>query len=243
MSARVLQALAPTGVLRVAVNLGNAVLAQRAPGGDALQGVAIELADRLACELGLPLQWAEYDSAGQAFAALRDGACDLGFLAIDPERRRSLAFTSPYVYIEGAFMVPAESDVWHPEALDRPQRRIAANAGSAYDLHLTRHLRHATIERSPTAHEAFDRFVDERMDGAAGVRAVLDRYVAERPALRVLAEPFMRIEQAMAVPRASAEALALLLPFVERAKASGLVASALARSGQRDASVAPPRPC
>lgn len=240
MTAKVIQALAPTGVLRVAVNLGNAVLAQRAPQGDALQGVSIELADRLAQELGLPLQWSVFDSAGHAFGALRDGRCDMGFLAIDPERSSSLAFTAPYLYIEGVFMVPADSDVQAPADIDRPGRRIAVNAGSAYDLHLARTLRYAQLERSSTAREAFDAFAAHGLDAAAGVRAVVDRYVAERPALRVLAEPFMRIEQAMAVPRAGAEAMALLLPFVERAKANGLVASALDRSGQRDATVAPP---
>lgn len=242
MNATALRALAPTGVLRVAVNLGNTVLVQRAPQGDALQGVSIELAGRLAQEFGLPLQWSVHDSAGQAFGALRDGLCDLGFLAIDPERAGSLAFTSPYLHIEGAFMVPADSEVQAPDQLDRPHRRIAVNAGSAYGLHLARHLRHARLETSPTAREAFDRFVDEGMDAAAGVRSVLERYVSERPALRVLAEPFMRIEQAMAVRRDSAEAMALLLPFIERAKADGLVAAALARSSQNDATVAPPCP-
>lgn len=233
------QALAPTGVLRVAVNLSNEVLVQRAPDGVTLQGVSIELAQRLAHALGLPLRWSVYDSAAQALDALRERRCDLGFLAIDPARGTSVAFTSPYLYIEGAFMVPADSEVQTPDALDRPQCRIASFAGSAYDLHLTRHLRHARLERAPSAQAAFDRFVDERMDAAAGIRAVLDRYVLEHPALRVLAEPFMRIEQALAVPRESAEALAVLLPFVEAAKASGLVAEALQRSGQAQATVAP----
>lgn len=242
MTSKVLRTLAPTGVLRVAVNLGNTVLVQRTPRSDALQGVSIELAGRLAQELELPLQWSVFDSAGQAFGALRDRCCDLGFLAIDPERGSSLAFTSPYLYIDGAFMVPTDSAVQTSDQLDQPGRRIAVNAGSAYDLHLARTLRHARLERLPTAREAFDRFVDEGLDAAAGVRAVLDRYAAEHALLRVLAEPFMRIEQAMAVPQASAAALAVLLPFIERAKAGGLVASALARSGQRDAAVAPPCP-
>lgn len=242
MSPAVLRTLAPTGVLRVALNLGNAVLVQRAADGQALQGVTIELAQRLAEELDVPLQWALFDSAGQAFHALRDGQCDLGFLAIDPERNASLAFTSPYLFIEGACMVPARSAAQSPADLDRPGCRVAANAGSAYELHLSRHWRHATIERFPTAREAFDVFVAQRMDGAAGVRAVLDRYVQDHPGLRVLAPPLMRIEQAITVPRAHAEALAVLLPFVERAKAGGLVAGALARSGQRDATVAPPVP-
>jgi polar amino acid transport system substrate-binding protein len=51
---------------------------------------------------------------------------------------------------------------------------------------------------------------------------------------------FLAIEQAMALPRERAAGAAYLRAFIEEMKASGFVAAALARSGQGDATVAPP---
>ena len=50
----------------------------------------------------------------------------------------------------------------------------------------------------------------------------------------------MAIEQAMGVPRGRQAGADWLHGFVEEVKASGFVATALARSGQHEAVVAPP---
>ena len=82
--------LAPGGRLRVAINLGNPVLAQRVPGSAGLQGVSVELARELAGRLRLPIDFLTYDGAGKVVDAVGKGAWDLAFLAIDPVRARVL---------------------------------------------------------------------------------------------------------------------------------------------------------
>jgi polar amino acid transport system substrate-binding protein len=52
MSADILAGLAPTGVLRASVNLGNPVLAQGTPQAPA--GVAVDIAREVAARLGVP---------------------------------------------------------------------------------------------------------------------------------------------------------------------------------------------
>lgn len=52
--------LAPTGRLRMAINFGNAVLAQRDPSGGVSRGVSADLAGELGRRLGLPVDCVTY---------------------------------------------------------------------------------------------------------------------------------------------------------------------------------------
>jgi polar amino acid transport system substrate-binding protein len=94
--------LAPTGVLRAAINLGNPVLAQGDPEHPA--GVTVDMARELGGRLGVPVSFACFDAARKSFEALTTGAADVGFLAIEPAREAEVAFTAPYVMIEGVYL-------------------------------------------------------------------------------------------------------------------------------------------
>ncbi|HEY8612605.1 MAG TPA: ABC transporter substrate-binding protein [Roseomonas sp.] len=228
------------GRLRAAINLGNPVLAQRDATTGALGGVSVELARALAEQLGTPVELHPFDTAGAAFAALRDRACDIGFLAIDPARATELDFTAPYVVIEGTYLVPSGSPFADTAAVDREGIRIAAGRNSAYGLHLGRSLRHATLVETASSQEAIDLFLSGGADVVAGIRQPLAATAAAHPGLRVLPGRFMEIRQAMALPRGRPAGAARLHAFIEAMKASGFIAQALARSGQGEASVAPP---
>jgi polar amino acid transport system substrate-binding protein len=236
--------LAPGGVLRAAINLGNTVLAQRgADNGELsgeLSGVSVDLARELAARLGVEVQFVTFDAAGKVFEALASNAWDVAFLAIDPTRGEQIAFTPPYVLIEGAYMVREASPLRRSEQVDRSGVRITVGAGSAYDLYLTRTLKEVQIERYATAAEAFEVFVTQGFDAAAGVRQVVSRYASTHEGLRVLDDSFMTIRQAMGVPKERADAASALAVFIEDMKANGSVADSLARSGQTAAAVAPP---
>jgi polar amino acid transport system substrate-binding protein len=137
---RAVEQLAPTARLRTTINFGNSVLAQRDPVTGEARGVSVDLARDLGRRLGVPVDLVTFDAAGKAFAALQSAACDVGFLAIDPARAADLAFTSPYVLIEGTYIVPTASPLCEVEDVDREDARIAAGKNSAYDLYLSRAL-------------------------------------------------------------------------------------------------------
>ena len=59
-SPEVLKDLAPTGKLRAAINYGNSVLAQKAPGG-APRGMSVDLAAAVAKRLGVPVDYVYSD--------------------------------------------------------------------------------------------------------------------------------------------------------------------------------------
>ena len=230
--------LAPTGVLRAAINLGNWVLAQSGHDGRP-RGITVDIARELARRIGLSLEFACFDAAAKAFVALADGALDIGFIAIEPARAAALEFTAPYVIIEGTYMVPASSPLKDIGDVDRPGIRIAVGRGAAYHLYLERTIRHATLVPVDTGARALDMFVAENLEVAANVRQPLVKFAAAHPGLRVLDGRFMDIRQAMAVPKGRTAAAQYLAAFVEELKASGFIAAALARSGQ-EATVAPP---
>ena len=189
--------------------------------------------------LTLPLAFVTFDAAGKVFEALSRDAWDVAFMAIDPKRAAEIDFTPPYVIIEGSYMVPVDSPLRTIGDVDREGVRIAVGNGSAYDLYLTRTIRSAQILRAPTGNEAIAMFERDRLEVAAGVKSPLLRYAQSRPDLRVMDGRFMVIEQAMGVPRGRTKAVGYLRTMIEELKASGFVADALARSGQRDALVAP----
>jgi polar amino acid transport system substrate-binding protein len=233
------RSIAPTGTLRAAINFGNIVLAQKGPDGEPA-GISADLARELGRRLKVPLSFTTFDTAGKVVDAL-DGSktWDVAFLAIDPKRAQTIAFTPPYVIIEGAYMVPKESPLKENAQVDRPGVKIAVGRNTAYDLYLGRSLKSAERSFAPTSQAAVDLFHQDRLDVVASVRQPLEIYARDHADVRVLPGRFMVIEQAMAVPRARDAALAYLDRFIEEMKASGFVAMALARSGQHDAAVAP----
>ena len=227
--------LAPTGVLRASINLGNPVLAQGT--SDEPAGVTVDLAREIAARLGVPVSFACFDAARKSLAALIAGAADVAFLAIEPAREAEVSFTAPYVIIEGVYAVPDGSPITTAAEVDRPGVRVGVNQGSAYDLFLSRTLTHAEVVRGANG---MDVFRERGLEAVAGIRQPLSRHVASHPGLRLVEPRFMQIRQAVATTKNRMDtAIAFLREFVETAKANGFVADALARSGQ-DATVAPP---
>ena len=234
------RALLTNGRLRAAINLGNPILANRDPATGMPVGVSVDLATRLAAELGAPLDLVVYDAAGKSVEGVARGDADVGFFAVDPLRGAEIAFTAPYVLIEGCYLVRNDSPLTDNVEVDRIGRTVMVGKGSAYDLFLTRELKQATILRSPTSPAVVDTFVAQAADVAAGVKQQLEADAQRIGGLRLLPGRFMVIRQAMGVPKVRGEATAAVLAaFVERAKADGFVAAALARHGIEGATVAP----
>ena len=237
---RVVGKFAPTGILRAAINLGNPVLAKRDPGSGSPVGVSIDLADNFAKRLGAGIEFVLVDSAGKSVEAVTREEADIGFFAVDPSRGQGIAFTAPYVLIEGCFLVRQDSNIQSNEDVDSPGHRVVVGRGSAYDLFLTRELHHAQIVRAPTSPAVVEVLVEQYIDVAAGVKQQLQAGAQRFPGLRLLPGRFMVIRQAMGLPKGrGAEAAAILGKYVEEMKSSGFVAQALSRHGIQGASVAP----
>jgi polar amino acid transport system substrate-binding protein len=238
------QTLCPTGKLRAAINLGNPILAHLNPLTQQPFGVSLDLARELAKRLNVELACVVVSGAAKSVAALNEQNADVGFFAIDPLRGAEIAFTAPYLLIEGCYLVRTDSPIRTHADVDRAGVRVAVGAGSAYDLYLTRELKQATIVREANVAGVVDAFLAQQLEVAAGIKQQLETSVQqtskqESPNLRMLEDPFMLIQQAMGVPtRYGNEAAAYVSQFVEDMKRSGFVADALLRHGIHGVSVA-----
>ena len=231
--------LAPTGKLRAAINLGNPVLASRDAAGQP-QGVSVDLARALAQRLGVPVELIAFDAAGKVVEAGKTGAWDIAFVALDPLRAQDIAQSTPYVAIEGAYLVRNDSPIRSNAEVDRSGNRIVVGRGSAYDLFLTRTIKQAQIVRTSTSGGAVDFFMKENYEVAAGVKQQLEADAKRTPGVRLLPGRFMVINQAMASQRGKDAGARYVREFVEEMKASGFVARALERHRIEGAAVAPP---
>lgn len=233
------QALTSASRLRVAINLGNPILARRDPSHGQVSGVSVDMATELARRCGLAPEWVVVETAAASVEAVTQGRADVGFFAIDPVRGQGISFTAPYVLIEGSYLVRQDSSLTHNDQVDRAGQRIAVGKGSAYDLYLTREIRHAELVRAPSSPLVVDTFLLQGLEVAAGVKQQLEADARRLPGLRLLPGRFMVIQQAMGCPKSREAATKPLAAFVEEMKASGFVSDALKRHGIQGATVAP----
>lgn len=238
----IIKAFTPTGKLRASINVGNPILANRDKSTGEPHGVSIDLAREFARRLGVEIELVVNESAGKSVEVVTAENADIGFFAVDPLRGQGIAFTAPYVLIEGAYLVHNDSPLKANEEVDKAGTRVTVGKGSAYDLYLTRELKNAEIVRAPTSPAVVDSFLAEGTEVAAGVKQQLEADIKRlgRGDLRLLPGRFMVIQQAMGTPKGRGEKVAATLAaYVEEMKASGFVADALKRHGIQGAGVAP----
>jgi polar amino acid transport system substrate-binding protein len=238
----VVSELAPTGVLRAAINMGNFLLVTgRSAAGDPV-GVAPDLAREIAARLGVAVAYLPYARPGELADAAGGGVWDIGLIGAEPQRAEKIAFSPAYVEIEATYLVPPGSPLTALAEVDRPGVRIAVTARSAYDLWLARNVKQAQLLRSEGGGDAaFRQFADEKLEALAGLRPGLIAYRDKLPGSRILDGGFTAVQQAVGTARTNAAGAAFLRDFVEEAKRSGLVARLIERHGVVGRlSVAPP---
>ena len=232
--------LAPTGKLRAGINYGNFILATKDRATGESSGVAVDLLRDLARRLGVPAEIVAYDSVAAMGDAAPTNAWDIAFLGSDPQRETLMSFTAAYLEIDATYLVPSASPFRTGAEVDREGVRVAAPARANYELFLSRNLQHAQLVSTQGAEAAFDLLVTGKVDALAGLKQGLLDLLGRLPGSRILDGRFMGVQQSIAVPKGRDAGLAYLRRVVEDAKTSGLVARAIARTGARGVSVAPP---
>lgn len=231
MSQAVVSELAPHGVLRAAINMGNFLLVTgRTPSGDPA-GVSPDMAAAIAGRLGVPVTYVPFARPGELADAAGTDAWDIGLIGAEPARAEKIAFTAAYVEIEATYLVPAGSPLQSIEQVDRPGIRIAVAARSAYDLWLERNIKHATLVRGTTPGGTIEMFQRDKLDALAGLRPGLLGDAEKMPGARILDGKFTAVQQAIGTARSNAAGAAFLAAFVEEAKTSGLVAKLIEKHG------------
>jgi polar amino acid transport system substrate-binding protein len=235
----IVASLAPSGRLRAAINLGNAVLAQRDPKTGKVGGIIVDISNELARRLGTPVDFIFYETGGRIAPSQPVDRWDIAYLGTDQSRAAQLAVTKPYLSLDGTYLVRQDAPFQAVADLDRDGARIATALNSAYDLVLGRTLKHAKLVRAPTSAAAIELFEHDKLSAAAGVRQALMEAQKSAPGLRVLPDAYTHIDQAMTMPQGREAGFRYVTGFIEELKASGFVKNALDRSGQAASVVGP----
>jgi polar amino acid transport system substrate-binding protein len=230
---------APTGTLRVGINMSNFLLTAKDDVTGVPKGVAVDLGRELASRLGLPVEIVPYPNPGALADAAKTGAWDVGFLGAEPQRANEIDFTAAYVEIEATYLVPPGSPLKAIADVDRPGVRIAVPEKSAYELYLSRNLKQAKLVMEKGADNAFKRFTADKLDALAGLKPRLVTDSDHLPGSRILDGRFTAVQQAAGMPKGRAAASGYLREFIEDVKASGLVARTIAKNDVRGLTVAP----
>jgi polar amino acid transport system substrate-binding protein len=237
-SPAVVAELAPTGKLRAGINLANFLLTRKDPSTRESGGIAVDLARELGRRLGVPVEIVDFDAPGLLADAVKSNVWDVGFIGAEPQRAKDIAFTAAYLEIEATYLVPAGSPLRNIADVDREGMRIAVMDRAAYELYLSRNLKHAQLTREKSFDSTFDRFVGDKLDAMAGLRPKLVEDAKKLPGSRILDGRFSAVQQAIGTPKERELGAKYLREFVEDIKATGVVARTIEKNGIKGVSVA-----
>jgi len=228
---KVKQQLAPQGVLRVGINMANFLLVTGELSDGSPDGVSPDIGRALAKELGVEARMIPFKGPGELADAIASDAWDIGNIANEAERAKTIRFSQAYCEIQATYMVPPNSPIKAIEDVDREGVRIAVKDRAAYDLWLRENLQHAQLVRAESIDGSFDLFVEQKLDVLAGLRPALSSQQENLAGSVILDGSFTAIQQSIGCKQGMPEAATFINDFVQRCITDGFVASAIARHG------------
>jgi polar amino acid transport system substrate-binding protein len=231
MNPELLAQLAPTGALRVGLNMANTLLNTGTTADGEPDGVAPDMGRAIAQQLGVSATMVQYASPGEIADTAGKNEWDLGMIGAEPKRAEVIDFSAAYVEIEATYLVPAGSPYNAIDEIDRDGVRIAVSGRSAYDLFLSRDLSHAEMVRAQGVAGAVELFKKDGLEALAGLRPALVAESGNLPGSRILDGGFTSIQQAIGVTKGNTAAAEFVAAFVEESKANGLIASLIDKHG------------
>jgi polar amino acid transport system substrate-binding protein len=238
--ANVMQQLAPTGKLRVAIAVAPSPSAQFAiKDGDAYKGVAVTLGNALADKLGVPMEIIAHQSSGEVQNSADAGRWDVAFLPVDEERKKLVDFGNAYHLLQSTFLVAPGATI---NSLAETDTRGIAIGGVA-NTATFRAAKRATPKATHIDFSGVDAAAKAMREGRIALIALsresLTGLAAKIPGSRVLDEAFLKSSTAICIPKGKPDALNYVSEFIEEVKASGLVRQALDEMGLKASQVAP----
>ena len=238
--AAVMQQLAPTGTLRVAIAVAPSPSAQFAiQDGDHYRGVAVTLGTALAEKLGVPVEILAHKSSGEIQNSAADNKWDVAFLPVDDERKKFVDFGNAYHLLQSTFLVAPGSKIHSVKDADAEGTGIGGVANTATFRAAKKatpkatHVDFAGVDAAVAAMKA------NKIAAIALSRESLSGIVGKIEGSRILDDAFLNSSTAVCVPKGRPAALAYAGDFIEEAKASGLVRKALDEMGLTSSQIAP----
>ena len=225
----VIKQLAPKGYLRAAINLSNFLLVSGKDSNGDPQGVSPDIARAIAKELNLDIKLICFNRPGELADAILEDAWDIGNIANEPLRAKSITFSLPYTTIEATFLIRKGLNIKTLQDVDRQGIKIAVAHRSAYDLWLTENIKNADLVRAKSIDESFLLFQENKYEVLAGLRPKLTDDIKKTTNCFILTEPFTYINQCIGSKPGNIDAEKFINNFVKKNIENGFVKNLLSK--------------
>ena len=215
--------LAPNGFLRVGINMSNFLLINGKDSDGSPDGVSPDIGKKLARELNVKCKLVQFKKPGLLADAVNEDMWDIGNIACEKERSKTIDFTDPYVNIDANFMFRKKDNFITNKDINLPKVKIAVLERSAYDLWLTDNFKNVEIIRAPSIDESHNLFRNNKVDVLAGLKPKLIDELAINNDFKIITNPFTFIKQSVGVKKGNPEILEFLNRFISKLIREGYI--------------------
>ena len=230
----IIKKIAPTGVLRVGVNMSNFLLVNSKDKLGVIDGVSPGIGKKLAKELNISFEIVQFANPGLLADAVDNNEWDIGNIASEKERGKTIDFSDPYVNIDANFLFREEDNFKNNNDIDQSGIKIAVFERSAYDLWLTENLKKAELIRVNSIEESHNLFRENKVNILAGLKPKLIEEMKKNNNYEMIQSPFTYIKQSIGIKKGNPEVLDFINKFISNNIKEGYIKSLLQQHNVQD---------
>ena len=230
----IIKKIAPTGVLRIGVNMSNFLLVNSKDKLGVIDGVSPGIGKKLAKELNISFEIVQFANPGLLADAVNNNEWDIGNIASEKERRKTIDFSDPYVNIDANFLFREEDNFKNNNDIDQSGIKIAIFERSAYDLWLTENFKKAELIRVNSIEESHNLFKENKVNILAGLKPKLIDEMKKNNNYEMIQSPFTYIKQSIGIKKGNPEVLDFINKFISNKIKEGYIKSLLQQHNVQD---------
>ena len=230
----IIKKIAPTGVLRVGVNMSNFLLVNSKDKLGVIDGVSPGIGKKLAKELNISFEIVQFANPGLLADAVDNNEWDIGNIASEKERGKTIDFSDPYVNIDANFLFREEDNFKNNNDIDQSGIKIAVFERSAYDLWLTENFKKAELIRVNSIEESHNLFRENKVNILAGLKPKLIDEMKKNNNYEMIQSPFTYIKQSIGIKKGNPEVLDFINKFISNKIKEGYIKSLLQQHNVQD---------
>ena len=230
----IIKKIAPTGVLRIGVNMSNFLLVNSKDKLGVIDGVSPGIGKKLAKELNISFEIVQFANPGLLADAVDNNEWDIGNIASEKERGKTIDFSDPYVNIDANFLFREEDNFKNNNDIDQPGIKIAVFERSAYDLWLTENFKKAELIRVNSIEESHNLFKENKVNILAGLKPKLIDEMKKNNNYEMIQSPFTYIKQSIGIKKGNPEVLDFINKFISNNIKEGYIKSLLKQHNVQD---------
>ena len=219
--------IAPTGELRVGLNMSNFLLVNSKDVKGLPDGVSPDIGKKIAKELNVNCKLVQFERPGLLADAVDDNKWDIGNIAYEKERSKTIDFSDPYVNIDANFIFRNKHNFKSNEEINSSGIKIAVVERSAYDLWLSDNFKNAELIKVKTIDSSHKLFREGSVDVLAGLKPKLLEELEINDDFKIISKPFTYIKQSVGIKKGNPEILDFLNDFISKLIKEGYVESLL----------------